>query len=82
MTQSIHLQGIGQFTAKPAADLQVGDTMVWNYGSTSKVLTLRTKGKSIFVTEQDDSGKVWPERRFLNSRLVACTGIGGKTFHL
>ena len=78
----IHLQGIGLFAAKPAGELQVGDKMVWNYGSTSTVLSIRTKGKSVFITERSEDGKEWPERRFLASRLVACTGICGKTKHL
>lgn len=82
MTQSIHLQGIGQFTAKPANELQVGDTTVWNYGSTAEVSNVSLKGKSVYVTLKTQDGKEWPERRFLGSRLVACTGLGGKTKYL
>jgi hypothetical protein len=82
MTQAIHLQGIGLFTAKPAADLKVGDTMVWNFGGTSEVVAMRQKGKSVYITERTKDGKEWPERRFLGTRLVACTGIGGKTRYL
>lgn len=80
--QSIHLQGIGQFTAKPARDLREGDTTVWNGGSTAKVVTVRTAGKSVYVVLRTEDGKEWPERRFLGSRLVACTGLGGRTFEL
>jgi hypothetical protein len=79
MTQSIHLQGIGQFTAKPAGDLQMGDVTVWNYGSTAEVVSLSRKGKSVYVTLKTQDGKEWPERRFLGSRLIACTGLGGRT---
>ena len=67
----IWLQEVGLFRAKPAGELQVGDIMVWNYGSTSTVLTIRHKGKSVFVTERDHEGREYPERRFLASRLVA-----------
>ena len=81
MTQSIHLQGIGQFTAKPAGDLKEGDTTVWNYGGTAKVVSVRPQGKSVFVVLNDGKAE-YPERRFLASRLVACTGLGGKTFNL
>lgn len=81
MTQSIHLQGIGQFTAKPASDLKIGDTTVWNYGHTAEVISVRAQGKSIYVALRTEDGKDWPERRFLSSRLVACTGLGGKTFY-
>jgi hypothetical protein len=82
MTQSIHLQGIGQFTAKPAGELRVGDTAVWNYGSTAEVVSVETKGKSVYVVLRTADGKEWPERRFLGSRLIACTGLGGKVRHL
>ncbi len=81
-TQAIHLQGIGLFTAKPAGELKVGDNTVWNYGSTALVNTITAKGKSVLVTLKTEDGKVWPERRFLASRLVACTGLGGKTKQL
>lgn len=80
--QSIHLQGLGQFTAKAAGELKVGDTTVWNHGSTAEVVSVRTKGKSVFVRLRTTDGKEWLERRFLASRLVACTGLGGKTLNL
>lgn len=79
--QSIHLQGIGQFTAKPAAELKIGDTTVWNNGGTAKVVSVRAQGKSMYVVLNDGKAE-YPERRFLGSRLVACTGLGGKTFRL
>lgn len=79
---SIHLQGVGQFTAKAAGELKVGDTTVWNFGSTAEVMSVRTKGKSVFVQLRTTDGKEWPERRFLAARLVACTGLGGKTLNL
>jgi hypothetical protein len=78
---SIHLQEIGQFTAKPAGDLKVGDTTVWNFGSTAKVVSVRASGKSVYVV-LDDGKATYPERRFSASRLVACTGLGGKVFPL
>lgn len=82
MTDAIHLQGIGLFTAKPASELQIGDKTVWNYGSTAIVNSLTRRGKSVYVTLKTEDGKVWPQRRFLSSRLVACVGLGGKTKHL
>ena len=68
----IHLQGIGLFAAKPASEVKPGDVLVWNYGSTSTVLTVRTAGKSVYIAQKTDDGKEWPERRFLGSRLIAC----------
>ena len=35
--QTIHLQGIGQVAAKPAAEIAAGDTLVFNYGYTYTV---------------------------------------------
>lgn len=72
MTQSIHLQEIGQFTAKPAGELKAGDTTVWNFGSTAKVVSIRAHGKSVYVVLNDGKAE-YPERRFLASRLIACT---------
>jgi hypothetical protein len=71
---TVQLQEVGKFTAKPASELKVGDVMVWNYGSTSTVLTIRHQGKSVYLTQRDESGKEYPERRFLGTRLIACVG--------
>lgn len=80
-TQSIHLQEIGQFTAKPASDFKVGDVTVWNGGSTAEVVSVEVKGRSVFMVLKT-AEKTWPIRRFLATRLIACTGIGGKTRYL
>lgn len=66
------------FTARPASELQIGDMTVWNYGSTAEVMSIRTAGKSVYVTLRA-AGKVHPERRFMSSSLVpiACPGLGG-----
>lgn len=82
MTKSIHLQGIGQFTAKAAREFRAGDTMVWNNGCTSNVVNIRQDGMSVYIVMRTDDGKVWPERRFLGSRLIASTGLGGKVCRL
>jgi hypothetical protein len=78
----IHLQGIGLFAAKPANELAVGDKTVWNYGHTADVSGVRHKGNSTYVTLTTDDGKTWPERRFNNSRLVACTRLVDKVKYL
>jgi hypothetical protein len=67
---SIHLQGIGLCNAKPAAELQIGDKTVWNYGSIATVESVRHKGQSVYVSLRDNK-RLYPERRFLASRLVA-----------
>lgn len=67
----IWLQSVGLHHAKPAAELQVGDTMVWNFGSTSTVLSVRRAGASVYVKQKTDDGKEWPEVRYLGKRLIA-----------
>lgn len=41
MNDTIHLQGIGRVPAKLAGNVVVGDILVWNYGYTSRVLSIR-----------------------------------------
>jgi hypothetical protein len=72
MSKTIHLQGVGKFQAKPASEIKPGDVLVWNYGSTSTVLTVETRGKSVFTTQTAEKIGIF-ERRFLGTRLVACT---------
>jgi hypothetical protein len=38
---SIHLQGIGLHIAKLASEIAKGDVLVWNYGQTSQVASVR-----------------------------------------
>ena len=69
MTKSIHLAGIGQHTAIEAQDLKSGDTIVWNYGSSSTVDSapvFSASRKTLTVTL--NGGKY--TRRFKASRLV------------
>lgn len=75
MSNSIHLQGIGQHTAKPAGELAVGDVTVWNYGYASRVVSVERVSKMFVVaglvsTDKRSDGKVWP-RRMKIDRLVA-----------
>jgi hypothetical protein len=77
-TASVHLQGIGRHPAVPAEDLVEGDVMVWNYGSTSTVVSITPKGtKSLAVVESYVSkypidGEVKTDTRtFRRDRLVA-----------
>lgn len=70
--QSIQLQGVGSFQAKPAKDIVVGeDYFVWNYGSTSKpIKVLKESPKQIVFQTKTEDGKLW-ERRMNKDRLVA-----------
>lgn len=70
--KSIHLQGIGRFTAKPAEELKAGDVMVWNFGYTSTVLAAEQRTpKTITVLEKDNGSGKEGTRRFRVGRLVA-----------
>lgn len=70
---TVHLQGIGKFQAKPAVELMVGDVTVWNYGAKEVVTVVEKRGKSVYVTLKYTSmGKeVEGIRRFSQTRLVA-----------
>lgn len=62
-----HLQGIGKHPAIEAKDLQIGMTMVWNFGYTSvvKAIEFSKTGKTLTVTS--DKGT----RKITATRLVA-----------
>lgn len=71
---AIKLQGMhGWQTAKQVKDLQVGDTIKWNYGYTSEVIELipSKTGKMIdVILRSNDSGNIGSRRMGAN-RLVA-----------
>lgn len=70
---TVKLQGIGNFTAKPAAELQAGDVTVWNYGYTETVLgveRLSTHFVRVAFTSAKDPARVF-YRRLKLDRLVA-----------
>lgn len=72
---TIKLQGMyGQQNAKAVKDLKIGDTVMWNFGYTSKVVDLipSKTGKMIDVILQDsyNNGNPYP-RRMGATRLVA-----------
>lgn len=68
--ETMHLQGIGEVPAKPAGELKVGDQLMWNYGTTSTVVSVKPCGtQSIEVVEEYDGGKRY-NRTFRRHRLV------------
>jgi hypothetical protein len=65
-----HLQGLGSQNAKPAREIKIGDTLIWNFGCTSKVIGILKETKTqIIIKTQTDSGEY--ERRLGKDRLVA-----------
>lgn len=66
---SKHLQGIGRKTAKPAAEIIVGDVLVWNYGCLSTVDAVRAVSPQfVEIVETCDSKQY--TRRLKKDRLV------------
>ena len=56
--------------AKRAAELEIGDTMIWNYGGTSTLVSIdRETAKTIWTTVES-SGKLY-NRKFRKTTLVA-----------
>lgn len=71
--QTIKLQGIGNFTAKEAGLLKVGDVTVWNYGYTETVryvMRVSPMFVRIALTSERDPNRVF-YRRLKLDRLVA-----------
>lgn len=74
----VHLQSVGKVEAKPAQDFEIGEFMVWNFGSQSKVVGIAKETKA-FITFELLSPDCWGdwsdakvlERRLKKSRLVA-----------
>lgn len=61
-----YLQGLGYHKAKAAQQLTAGDVIVWNFGETSKVLSVAATAKTVLVSLA--GGYV---RRFAAVRMVA-----------
>lgn len=57
----VHLQGVGKVPAKRVADLKLDDVIMWNYGSTSKVVGLvpSKSGKTITMATQNEKGDLF-----------------------
>jgi len=74
--RTIHLQAVGNVPAIPAADLKVGDQLIWNYGRPYEVTAVRDASpKFMEITERavDGDGTEYP-RRLRKDRLVARIG--------
>jgi hypothetical protein len=74
----VHLQGIGKVEAKPAQEFQIGEFMMWNTGSQSKVVGIAKETKAFITFEilYPDCWRDWAnakvgERRLKKTRLVA-----------
>jgi hypothetical protein len=69
---STYIQGIGHVTGTVAGDLKVGDSMIWNGGSITKVHAIAKETAGfIWINEIDENGKVWEGRKLKKDRIVA-----------
>ena len=74
------LQGIGAVFGKPAADLQPGDVIVWNFGSTSTVAGIvRETASTITVEIAATDHHATSHRTFKKTRIVAIL-MNGKMY--
>ena len=73
---TIHLQVVGQHRAKLVSEVQVGDVLVWNYGTRSLVTAMRPMSKCFveidetYIDRMTNLPRTWTRRMKL-ARLVA-----------
>ena len=74
--KKLHLQGIGEQNATEAQNVKVGDVLIWNYGMTETVTSIKqTKsGKMLYFGITCPSGYTGT-RRINRDRLVAVQGL-------
>lgn len=71
--KTIQLQGIGKHPATEAKNIQIGNTLVWNFGATStvKAIEFSKTGKTLTITTISGSDGKEYQRRLGAERLVA-----------
>jgi hypothetical protein len=63
-TAAIQLQAIGTVPAVQLSEVQAGDTLVWNYGQTSEVVSLiKVTAKTYELTTRTADGNTWTQRK-------------------
>jgi hypothetical protein len=73
--KTIQLQSIGKRKATEAKNIKVGDTLIWNFGYTTKVLEIvKETAHTIIIRSINESGKIH-DRRLGKERLVAIQGL-------
>lgn len=73
--KTIQLQSIGKRKATEAKNIKVGDTLIWNFGYTTKVLEIvKETAHTIIIRSINESGKIY-DRRLGKERLVAIQGL-------
>lgn len=67
----IYLIGWGEVEGQPAENIKAGDTLMWNFGIKSEVLSIdKITPKSITITTKGSNGKEY--RRTLRKSTLVC----------
>lgn len=76
---AIQLQSIGWVPAVPAADLKVGNVLIWNFGGTTELVAIRdVSSKFLELTERwydERKGVCDSPRRVKKDRLVGLSPL-------
>lgn len=56
---AIHLQAIGDHPARPVAEARVGDSVVYNYGITYKIVGVDVRDKWVYLSLVSPEGKLY-----------------------
>lgn len=67
---TLQLQSIGHVIGQPAANVKVGNVLMWNFGQTSTVLEIVKTTPSFIVVKTESKGGYVGERKLKKSRLV------------
>lgn len=71
ITTTTHLQGVGRVPAIAANDLQIGDTIIYNFGYRSTVCGITAKGKTQLVVHTVAHNGGFYQSVMNRTRLVA-----------
>lgn len=62
--RTVKLIAVGAAPAVPAGELEVDDTLLYNYGYRARVIGIEPSGaKSVRITTEDSEGRTWTQRK-------------------
>lgn len=69
--KKIYLIGLGYVDAQPAENIKVGDTLMWNFGFKSEVLSIdKVTAKSITISTKGNDGRIY--KRMMRKGTLIC----------
>lgn len=69
-SKTITLQSVGHVIANFASEIKVGDSLMWNFGSVSKVTNItKQTDKTVWIEETTESGYVGVRRMAKNRKV-------------